>query len=140
MIIVVDACVSVQWYVDEDYTACAEQLLNGQFKLHAPELILPEFANILWKKCRLDDLEVDKAQLALTMFRKQNIVFHPHGDLLKTALLGALETGQAVCDWIYLSLALSLDCPLVTADRRFFIALRNTRFSKRLIWVENIPT
>lgn len=140
MIVVVDASVVIKWYVDEVHTAEAEQLLDGRFELHAPELLLPEFGNILWKKCRQDDLEVNEAELALKLFRKQSVILHPHDNLLKTALLGALETGQAVYDWTYLSLALSLTCPLVTADRRFYIGLRNTRFSQHLVWVENIPT
>ena len=49
------------------------------------------------------------------------------------------ETGQAVYDWTYLALAISLECPLVTADRKFFIGLRKTRFKDRAVWVENIP-
>ncbi len=36
-------------------------------------------------------------------------------------------------------MAATLTCPLVTADRIFYIGLRNTRFKQQLIWVENIP-
>lgn len=140
MIVVVDASVVIKWYVSEIHTAEAEQLLDGRFELHAPELLLPEFGNILWKKCRQNDLDEKEAALALKLYLEQNVVLHPQNNLLKTALLGAFETGQAVYDWTYLSLALSLRCPLVTADRRFYIGLRNMRFSQHLVWVENIPT
>ena len=140
MIVVVDASVAIKWYVDEVHTAEAEQLLDGRFELHAPELLLAEFGNILWKKCRQDELDLTEAEEALELFGKQRVILHPHTTLIKTALLGAIEAGQSVYDWTYLSLALSLTCPLVTADRRFYLGLRNTRFKQQLVWVENIPT
>lgn len=139
MNVVVDASVAIKWCVPEDNTSDAEQLLDPRFKLHAPDLLLPEFANILWKKCRQNDLDIRDAEMALKLFRRQSITIHPHDDVLTTAFLGAYETKQAVYDWIYLALALSLSCPLITADRKFLIALRKTRFSKELIWIENAP-
>lgn len=140
MIVVVDASVVIKWYLDEVHTTEAEHLLDDRFELHAPELLVPEFGNILWKKCRQEEIEANEAQMALKLFEKQSVALHPHTSLLKTALLGAIETGQPVYDWTYLSLALSLACPFVTADRRFYIGLRNTGFKQHLVWVENIPT
>lgn len=47
---VVDASVAVKWYVPEENSDAAEMLLGGSHELHAPDLILPEFGNIIWKK------------------------------------------------------------------------------------------
>ena len=84
-------------------------------------------------------MEIGEAGQALEYLRRIDMTLYPHDDLLNTALQGANETEQAVYDWIYLSLALSLSCPLITADRKFFLAIRKTRFKKDVIWIENIP-
>lgn len=141
MIVVVDASVAIKWFIPEDHTSEAELLLTDDFQLHAPELLLPEFANILWKKSRARDITDAQADTALSYFsRNRTIELHRHDDLVKTALDGAVETGHAVYDWIYLSLALSLSCQFLTADRRLFLAMRKTRFKDHLTWIENIPS
>ncbi len=140
MIVVVDASVAVKWYVDEDHTAEAEQLIDGHFDLQAPELMLAEFGNILWKKFRNNEVDEKTVDKAITMLGQQKMTLHSHSGILKPAVFGAVETGTSVYDWLYLSLSIALDCPFVTADRRFFIALRNTRFRQRTVWVENIST
>ena len=139
MIVVVDASVLVKWFVREDHTTEAELLIDPRFELHAPQLLLPEFGNILWKKCRNEDLDEDVALLAITSIRSERIILHSNEPLLNPAFAGALETGQSVYDWIYLSLAMSLDCKLITADRKFFISMRKTKFKSHTTWVENIP-
>lgn len=140
MIVVVDASVLVKWYVAEDHTDEAEQLADSRFEIHAPELLLPEFGNILWKKCRNDDLDEDVAISALASLRSHPIILHSNVRLVEPAFVGAQETVQSVYDWIYLSLAISLDCKFVTADRKFYIGLRKTRFKEHALWVENIST
>lgn len=47
---VVDASVVVKWYVPEIYCDESIRLLEGGNELHVPELLLPEFSNIIWKK------------------------------------------------------------------------------------------
>jgi predicted nucleic acid-binding protein len=140
MIVVVDASVLVKWYVDEDHTAEAELLADPRFEIHAPELLLPEFGNILWKKCRSEDLDENVARSAIASLQSLHIILHSNASLLEPAFVGAQETGQSVYDWIYLSFAISLDCKFVTADRKFYIGLRKTRFNEHVLWVENIPT
>lgn len=140
MIVVVDASVAVKWYIKEIHDQEAELLLGKEFELHAPELAIPEFGNILWKKCRNGQISNDESVKIADAFRKQDIFFHPQKSLLKAALFGANATGQTVYDWTYLSLALFLSCPFVTADSRFFNALKNTKFTKHMVWVADIPS
>ncbi len=42
-------------------------------------------------------------------------------------------------DCLYLSLAVSLDARLVTADLLFYEALKDGDYADKLLWVENIP-
>jgi predicted nucleic acid-binding protein len=136
--IVADASVAVKWYVNENYTFEAEKLLSGADEIHAPELILPEFGNIIWKKARRNDLTEQEATRIINAFSKQSIKFHSHQLLLKTAFTGAHLSGQTVYDWSYLALAVSLSCEFVTADERFYKALENTKLKKHLVWIGDI--
>ncbi len=83
MIIVVDASVAIKWYVNEIYTTNADRLLNGTFELNAPELIIPEFGNIVWKKLRRNELSTVEAAAIIGMFEKQSILYHSHRTILK---------------------------------------------------------
>jgi predicted nucleic acid-binding protein len=139
MIVVVDASVVVKWYVKEIHDGEAELLLNGGFELHAPELVIPELGNILWKKCRNGQISNDEALKIAEAFGRQDIHFHKQKSLLRSALFGANVTGKTVYDWTYLSLALLLSCPFITADGRFFTALKDTKFRKHLMWIEDVP-
>src|SRR5687767_7685205 len=138
MIAVVDASVMIKWYVQENYTAEAEKLLDSPYDLHAPELVLPEFGNIIWKKLRRNDLTEQEANQIISAFGQQSITFHSHASLLKAAFTGAQLSGQTVYDWSYLALAVSLSCEFVTADERFYNALETTSLKKHLIWVGNL--
>ncbi len=138
MNVVVDTSVAIKWYVEEVYTKEAEYLLCGKFILHAPEILLTEFANILWKKCRNDDVDEQSAELILESFLERPITLHSHRPLVRAAYLGARSHGQAVYDWTYLSLAVRLDYKFVTADRKFFLAVRGTPFKTNIVWIENM--
>lgn len=138
MMAVADASVAVKWYVPETNTTEAEKLLTGAYELHAPELILPEFGSIIWKKARRGDLTESEATQIIDAFGKQSIVFHSHRTLLNAAFAGALASGQTVYDWSYLALAVSLSCEFITADERFFNALKNTPLKKHLVWIGDV--
>ncbi len=140
MIVVVDASVLVKWFVNEDHTTEAEYLTDARFELHAPELLYPEFGNILWKKIRNNDVDDNVARSAIQSLGSIHITLHSNARLLESAFVGAQQTGHSVYDWTYLSLAMALDCKFVTADRKFFIGLRNTEFKRYTVWVGNIPT
>jgi predicted nucleic acid-binding protein len=140
MNLVVDASVAAKWYIPEDYSEEAELLFDDRLELHAPELIIPEFGNIILKKYRQGDIDEEiLREIAGNRFSRQ-VVLHSQELLLHTALIEAAKTGQAVYDWIYLALAVALDCKFVTADRRFFLAMRKTPFRDSMTWVENIAS
>ncbi len=137
-VIVADASVSIKWYVPEIHTLEAEKLLDGSYEIHAPELLLPEFGNIVWKKARRGELTETEAGRVIRAFGNQKIIFHSHKSLLKAAYAGAALSGQTVYDWTYLALAVSLSCQFVTADERFYKALENTKLKKHLVWIADV--
>lgn len=136
--VVADASVAIKWYVSENFTTRAEKLLDGSYEIHAPELILPEFGNIIWKKLRRNDLTKQEATQILSAFQNQSISFHSHQSVIKSAFTGAQLSGQTVYDWTYLALAVSLSCDFVTADEKFYKALENTKMKKHLLWIGDL--
>ncbi len=135
---VVDASVAIKWYVPEIYEQEATRLQQSGDELHAPELILPEFGNIIWKKVSRQDITEKEGQKIVAEFSKTKLVFHPHASTIKSAFTGAMMTNQTVYDWTYMALALSLGCQFVTADERFYKALEKTRLKKHLLWVGDL--
>jgi predicted nucleic acid-binding protein len=60
---VIDASIAVKWVVEEDRTAEA-LALRQRSKLIAPQLLVAECANILWKKVQREELLKKEALLA----------------------------------------------------------------------------
>ena len=135
---VIDASVAVKWYVEEDFSEEAASVLSGEFELNVPELIYPEFGNILWKKFRRGEVTPAECRNIIERFRGLSLFRHSHNALLKSAYIGAEITGQTVYDWTYLSLAVFLNCEMVTADRRFFDALSASSITRHLKWVGDL--
>lgn len=135
---VVDASVSVKWYVPEIYEQEAVSLLRGKNQFHVPELIFPEFGNIIWKKVRRGDITKAEGEKIITEFSKRKLVIHSHKKIIIPAYIGAESSGQTVYDWTYLALAVSLSCEMVTADEKFYKALEKTPLKNNLKWIGDI--
>jgi predicted nucleic acid-binding protein len=136
---VVDASVAVKWYVPEVHSMEAERLLDPANELHAPDLIVPEFGSILWKKIGRGELTAAQARKIIEAFIGVPMFKYPASPLLEAAFAGALQTAQTVYDWTYLALAVTLDCQMVTADEKFYLALRGGALVKHLCRVADIP-
>jgi predicted nucleic acid-binding protein len=136
---VVDASVAVKWYVPETFSVEAEKLLDPAHRLAAPELILPEFGNIIWKKVRRNEITGKDGSDAVKAFEKAAVATYPHRSLLQAAYTGATLTGQTVYDWTYLCLAVHLNCELVTADEKFYKSFSSGKIKQHLLWIGNVP-
>lgn len=119
---VVDASVAVKWVVAEDGSNEAARLLDGR-SLLAPELILPECANILWKKATRGEITEGEAAIAADLLARLEVELIGHRALMPAALGLALELGHPAYDCAYLALALDRGVPMVTADGRFVRAV-----------------
>jgi len=135
---VVDASVAVKWYVPEPYEQKAGRLLESGDELCAPELILPEFGNIIWKKILRQEITEKEGQRIITESVKTNLILYQHASIIKSAYTGATLTNQTVYDWTYLSLAIMLDCEFVTADEKFYKALEKTKLKRHLLWIGDV--
>ena len=133
--IVIDASVAVKWVVEEDGTPEALALLDGG-SLSAPDLLIPECANILWKKVRRSELQTDEAIMAARLLQRSDVEIVPTRGLMEEALKLSIDLDHAAYDCIYLSLALEKDWRFVTADERLsrkLGQLKNSRFDGKIM-------
>lgn len=136
---VVDASVVVKWFVPENHSKYADRLLNNSYNLLAPQLLIAEVCNILWKKIRLGQISLAEGQQALAEFQATNLQILELEPLLQDTFNLANQTGRTAYDCFYLILAIQQQCQMVTADEKFFNALQNTAFATHLCWVEDLP-
>lgn len=138
MILVVDAGVAAKWFIPEIFEVEASRLISGEYELHAPDLILPEFGNVIWKKVRKNEIAIEEGLKIVDTFQSVPIAFHSHSKILKAAAAGAFYSALTVYDWTYLSLAVAIACRFVTADEKFYRKLESTTMRKHLLWVGDL--
>ncbi len=124
--VVIDASIAVKWVIEEEGTS-QSLMLRRRAKLMAPELLVAECANILWRKVRLNELSKDEALLAARLLQAAAIEFAPTRSLLEAATRIAIELDHPAYDCLYLALAIERDCLFVTADERFLRKLGEGR-------------
>jgi predicted nucleic acid-binding protein len=124
--LVIDASIAVKWVVEEEGTAEA-LALRRKAKLIAPDLLVPECANIFWKKVQRKELTLDEADLAARLLQGADLELVPMRPLLDAATKLAIALDHPAYDCIYLALAIERDCRFVTADGRLPRKLGQTR-------------
>jgi predicted nucleic acid-binding protein len=122
--VVVDASVAVKWIVAEEGSRQALALRRVRH-LTAPDLIVAECANILWKKVRRNELTADEAAFAARLLQKSNVDLRPMRGLLEAATRLAAELDHPAYDCVYLALARMEGTRFVTVDDRLLHKIRS---------------
>ncbi len=135
---VVDASAICAAFFQEEHAVAAQRLLASDCNLHAPELIIAEVANVIWKRVTRDEIDADEATALLADFRQLPLQLTPSDALIEAALAIALETGRTIYDSLYLALAIDRGCRFVTVDKRFINALTDTPLSKHVCHVTKL--
>jgi predicted nucleic acid-binding protein len=116
--VVVDASIAYLWFANEPDRSGADEPLQGEAPLLAPDLMAVEAANTWWKKLRRNEMARADVEQAITNLLALGIAWTPSPMLLPSAARLAVELGHPVYDCLYLALAASHAAPLVTADKR----------------------
>lgn len=128
---VLDASVTASWLLPDEHTVPARRafakLRSGVLDVHAPELWLWECGNIVVNGVRRQRVAAEDASLLWSVLdavrsRVQLAVLEP-AQVRACAML-AVESGLSIYDSVYLWLALSMNLPLMTHDRRLREAAR----------------
>jgi predicted nucleic acid-binding protein len=134
--LVVDASVAVKWFVPEIHATEAQRLLDARLRRHIPALLYTEVSQTIWKKVyQRGEIAADDGREILRGLLITPLEVHPTTPLLESAFNIAVATGRTVYDSIYLALATTLGCKLVTADQKLYNALQGGPFAADVLWV-----
>ncbi len=137
--LVVDASVAIKWFLPEIHGEAALRLLEGQYTLRAPDLIFSEFGTVLWKRFRKSQISRKEAIVTTEALLALPLQVESSQSLIPAALEIACGAHRAVCDSLYLAVAIAYQCRVVTADSKLHNALKKGALSAHLLWVEDIP-
>ena len=137
-VLVVDASVAAKWLVEEEHTDAALSLLHPHHQLHAPDFFLLEMDNVICTWLRRHLIASRLGGEMRTALRRISVGLHPFVESLDSAYAIAADTGRSVYDALYVALAISLDCRVVTADRRLCDALVGGRLGRYVLWVRDV--
>jgi predicted nucleic acid-binding protein len=127
---VIDANVAIKWYLDEPSWEIARRLLDGDDDLIAPEHILAEVGQALWRRFRRG--EIPRAQIDdIVTYLPQYFDLVPLTEIAAEATGLACDIAYTVYDCLYVAAAIRRDTYLVTADDRLLAALSGSRWADR---------
>src|SRR5258708_12232009 len=124
--LVVDDIIAVKWVVEEDGTPQA-LILRRQAKLIAPDLLIAECANILWKKVQRNELSKQEALLAARLLQGAEIELLPTRSSMEAPTRIAIELDHPAYHSVYLPLPIDNASKFFTADERLLRKLGQKR-------------
>ena len=122
-ILVVDASVAIKWVVAEEGSREADILLDGR-RLAAPDLLMAECANVLWRKVKRGEMTATEAEVAARLLEQSDVELMPMRGLLREATELAIRAAHPAYDCFYLSLAAAQGWTFVTADESLVRKIR----------------
>jgi len=123
---VIDASVAVKWFLPEEDSDAALAVLHAGHELLAPELLYAEAGSVLRKRALRGEFDSTSGLNMLKWLMQIRIDIRSHRTLADSAWAISAQYGQSFYDSLYLALAIATETQLVTADKRFFNAIRRT--------------
>lgn len=116
---VLDTSVAIAWYLPETFADSArtwqKKMIEERVQLVVPTLHYWEFANVLRTHVRSKALDGDLAREIWALHLDAPL--ETAEPLIEDVLSVALETGTTAYDAVYITLAMQLDVPFLTAER-----------------------
>ena len=135
MTLVVDASIATKWFVEESGREQALQVLDLADR-QAPDLIVAEVANVIWKKALRGQVTDAQARAICGALPRYFETLHASEALIESAIGIALALRHPVYDCLYLCCAMRLGTRLVTADRRLIAAVADTELALLAVHVD----
>ena len=118
MRVTADASIVVKWFVAEPLCKEARLLLDRRIHLHAPDFVLVESTNTIWKKVRRKEIPDPTPYLEELAVLPEIVALQPSSSLIERAARIAVEIDHPAYDCLYLACAEATDSIVITADRR----------------------
>jgi len=128
-VIVIDASVVITALLPEAESPVARTLIATEVCV-APDLIISECINALWKNVKLSRILVAEAEIALETLPNLGISLMAGRELADRAFELAVALDHPAYDCFYLALAESQSAPLFTQDGRFLRKTQGSGVSK----------
>jgi len=135
MIGVLDANIAIALLVDLPYSAAARDAAAKLESAIAPDLIIHEAANALWRIANAGQMDASTCQAVLAQLPRLFDEVVPGDTLAAAALAQAIMRKHPAYDCFYSALAAARGATLITADRRF-AAVLHAEDSRRVVLVE----
>lgn len=123
-LVVVDSSVAVKWVIYEADTPIANEILVGPARMFAPAIIRWEVAGAALWRYRTGVFDRQSTEDACA--RWEEVIEHhriqlvPIDELFEKALRLAIQCRHTIPDCLFLAAAITLNCPLLTADATLF--------------------
>tara|TARA_B100000315_G_C14513623_1_gene558168 strand:- start:139 stop:945 length:807 start_codon:yes stop_codon:yes gene_type:complete len=135
--LIIDASVAIKWFVDENLEANARHIVEYHRDLEAPDFIVTEVANIVWKKHTRKEIDPSQEHTIVAAVPQYIPNLTPILDLNERAFELALELDHPVYDCLYLACAEMHNGTVVTADKRFFNKLQSTPYKEQIRFLDD---
>lgn len=136
--VVVDASVAVKWFLPEEDSDAARALLSAGHELLAPELLYAEAGSVLRKRTLRGEFDASGGLNMLRWLMEIRIDIRSHKPLAESAWTISAKYGQSFYDSLYLALAVARETRLVTADKRFYNAIKRSPLANHVAWVAEV--
>lgn len=137
MVFVVDASVATALYVRDPLSRQAKSVVSqverSGDQLSAPDLLVYEVANAIWKRARRDAIRPEEAVAAIDELLRLDVQLHPGSLLARAALALAMAHDLTAYDASYLALCASLGGTLLTGDTGLSATAGSAGFAVRVI-------
>lgn len=133
--VVIDASVAFKWFVWEDGSEEALQLLDEISAFHAPNIFLMELDAILSRKVRKREMKIADAIEKWNQIRDLPYLLIPYPDIEEFTFRLSTEFSITLYDATYLATAVDKESTLYTSDRRLSNGLSTTPFSKYVNYI-----
>ena len=123
---VIDSSTALKWVISETGSEAA-LILRDRFRFIAPELLIAECANAVWKRVRKGEITGEVGTFAVRLLQPQteDFVFVPILPLTDSALQLAFTLEHAIYDCLFIALAVREGCPFITSDEKLLRKLNN---------------
>jgi predicted nucleic acid-binding protein len=132
---VIDSCVCAKWLIKEEHSEKAISLLSSDLELVAPDIVLAEAANVLWKTVKRGLLTPEQADARLTDLPSFFNRLLPTFDLVPEALALGIAVDVPICDCVYVVASRRTGSRLVTADSRLIAKLVDTSDHSNIVHI-----
>jgi predicted nucleic acid-binding protein len=135
--LVIDASVAVKWFLPEAHALDASSVLDRRFTRVAPDFLWLEFGNALAARCRENQLTGTDASRILEALARYPVAYVASRPLVADGLKIAVRLGRGLYDCVYLALAMNRNARMVTADRKFYDAIKQSSHASSILWIED---